>query len=104
MQWVWKVVLSMGRRNQVFLLSLRIKSQWKSRQRCNQAVFGDFLSLTLLPALAFAQGFFIAKGHWSLLPLGPSLAITLACWKGHSEANIVPKPKLAKVPLPLFSG
>lgn len=96
----------MGRRNQVFLLSLRIKSQWKSRQRCNQAVFGVFffLSLTLLPALALARGFFIAKGHWSLLPLGPSLAITLACWKGHSEANIVPKPKLAKVPLPLFSG
>lgn len=95
----------MGRRNQVFLLSLRIKSQWKSRQRCNQAVFGVFfLSLTLLPALALARGFFIAKGHSSLLPLGPSLAITLACWKGHSEANIVPKPKLAKVPLPLFSG
>lgn len=95
----------MGRRNQVFLLSLRIKSKWKSRQRCNQACLGFlFLSLTLLPALALARRFFIAKGHWSLLPLGPSLAISLACWKGHSAANIVPKPKLAKVPLPLFSG
>lgn len=37
--WIWKGVSSVGRRNLVFLLSLRIKSQRISRQRYNQAAF-----------------------------------------------------------------
>ena len=63
-------LLYMGRRNQVFLLSLRIKSQWKSRQRCNQAVFGGFFepdfasSSGTCPRLFYSQRPLVTASSW----------------------------------------